>query len=80
VPPLHWALPWALVFYASVVVLETLRAGGRIGILGRLRLLAIFPAMHVAHGTGFGVGLVGYALRPNWSARPDLAAPSAGQD
>ncbi len=79
VPPLHWALPWALVFYGSVVVLETLRARGSLGVLGRLRLLAIFPAMHVAHGTGFGVGLVGYALRPNWVARPELdAAPSPG--
>ena len=72
VPPLRWAFPWALVSYGSVLVLETLRARGSLGLLGRLRVLAIFPAMHVTHGAGFGTGLIAYALRRNWAARPVL--------
>ena len=78
VPPLWALLPWALLSYGSVVLLETFRAGGALGPLGRLRMAAIFPVMHAAHGVGFGTGLVVYGLRPNWGARSVVdAGPTA---
>jgi hypothetical protein len=29
---------------------------------------AIFPTLHLAHGIGFGTGLIKYALAPDWSS------------
>ena len=37
---------------------------------------AIFPVLHVAHGTGFAAGLLRYLRNPDWSP-PELLPPRA---
>ena len=36
---------------------------------------AIFPVLHASHGAGFAVGLVSYALKPDWSTEPEPLEP-----
>jgi succinoglycan biosynthesis protein ExoA len=38
-------------------------------------VLAIFPALHLAHGMGFALGLVQYGLAPDWPLDPLLLPP-----
>jgi len=54
------------VLYAVATLAEALRVGWRDG--WRVCLLAwpVFPTMLVAHGVGFGVGLLRYSLAPDW--------------
>jgi cellulose synthase/poly-beta-1,6-N-acetylglucosamine synthase-like glycosyltransferase len=72
--PLHGLTPWAIGAYAALALAEAVRVGRRGGLGQVLTVWAIFPVLHVAHGLGFGAGLVHYARRPDW-AEPELLPP-----
>jgi len=52
--------------YAAATLGEAIRVGRREGLHVVLLVWTVFPTMHAAHGTGFGVGLARYAFRPDW--------------
>jgi hypothetical protein len=54
------------VLYAAATLVEAIRVGRREGLRVVLLVWAVFPTMHAAHGTGFGVGLARYSFRPDW--------------
>lgn len=56
--------------YGAVSSLEALRVCRRHGLRYAPVVALIFPVLHVSHGVGFGVGLVQYALRPDWTEEP----------
>jgi glycosyltransferase involved in cell wall biosynthesis len=71
-------------FVAAIVVPRLAAAGALAYVLGtgveavrqsrRLNAASVvtwlaFPAMHVSHALGFGVGLVRFLLKPNWQGR-----------
>jgi glycosyltransferase involved in cell wall biosynthesis len=66
VPGLRRFAPIAFGAYGAAVVVEAARVSARHGALLAPAVAAIFPVLHVSHGIGFGVGLVTYALRPDW--------------
>lgn len=53
--------------YAGVTFAEALRVGWRDGLPSAIRAWGVFPTLHLAHATGFGVGLIRYALARDWS-------------
>lgn len=62
----------ALLLYAGTITVGAVLAARRGESVGLAWLLmVIFPAMHVAHGAGFGVGLV----RHGWGLRPPRGEP-----
>ncbi len=61
--------------YLCVTGIEALRLGLPVGAWAPPLVWAIFPTLHVSHGVGFGVGLVRYALRPDWPSSPEYLAP-----
>lgn len=68
-PALHPVAPFAFGAYGVATLAETLRVSLRHGVALAPAVAAIFPVLHVSHGVGFGVGLVQYALAPDWSER-----------
>ncbi|MBK6695355.1 MAG: glycosyltransferase family 2 protein [Myxococcales bacterium] len=64
--------------YALATGAEAVRVGRRAGPLAIPLVWAIFPTLHVSHGAGFAVGLVTYALKPDWS--PEAASLSPRDD
>lgn len=64
----------SLAAYALATGAEAVRVGRSEGLLAVPVVWAIFPVLHACHGAGFGVGLVRYALRPDW-AEPERLAP-----
>ena len=60
--------PFAFGLYGTATVVEALRVSRRHGFSLAPAVAAIFPLLHVSHGVGFGVGLVQYALNPDWAA------------
>jgi glycosyltransferase involved in cell wall biosynthesis len=69
VPPLQALAPFAFGGYGAASALEALRVSWKHGLELAPAVAAIFPVLHVSHGVGFGVGLVTYALAPDWSER-----------
>jgi hypothetical protein len=68
--------PFLFGAFAALTGAEALRVG-RTGGLGRvLTVWAIFPVLYLAHGVGFGAGLVRYGLRPDW-IEPERLPPRA---
>jgi len=61
--------PFAFGAYGALCAVEALRVSRRHGWTLAPAVAAIFPVLHVSHGIGFGVGLVKYALKPDWSAQ-----------
>jgi glycosyltransferase involved in cell wall biosynthesis len=60
--------PFVFGAYGAACAVEAVRVSRRHGLLLASPVVAaIFPVLHVSHGVGFGVGLVRYALRPDWS-------------
>jgi hypothetical protein len=57
----------SVVAYLLATGSEAVRVGRREGGAAVPVVWAIFPVLHASHGAGFGVGLVKYALRPDWS-------------
>lgn len=60
--------PLVFGLYGAAVVVEAVRVTTKRGIHLAPIVAAIFPVLHVSHGVGFGVGLVHYALHPDWDA------------
>lgn len=58
--------PLAFGAYGAMCAAEALRVSWRHGLSLAPAVAAIFPVLHVSHGVGFGVGLVRYALAPDW--------------
>lgn len=58
--------PLALAAYALVTGAAAVRVGRREGIVTVPVAWAAYPVMHLAHGVGFGAGLVRWAVRPDW--------------
>jgi hypothetical protein len=52
--------------YAVATLAEAARVGRRDGWRVSLLTWAVFPVLLVAHGAGFGVGLLRYSLAPDW--------------
>jgi succinoglycan biosynthesis protein ExoA len=66
--------PFAFGAYGALAVVEALRVSRRHGWTLAPAVAAIFPVLHLSHGIGFGVGLVKYALAPDWRVH----APATG--
>lgn len=74
IPALRPLFPWAIILYAVGVAAEAIRVT-KAGAMRLTPLVAlIFPVLHVSHGLGFGVGLVRFALRPDWGPVERLEA------
>jgi succinoglycan biosynthesis protein ExoA len=67
VPSLRKLAPLGFGLYGLAAVVEAVRVSRRDSLALAPAIAAIFPVLHVAHGVGFGVGLLRYALRPDWS-------------
>ena len=67
--PIGWAAAGAAL-YAALTALEALRIGRA---QGPLRVWAIFPVLHLAHGLGFGAGLFRSLLHPDWEPNETLS-------
>jgi len=65
----------SLAAYALATGVEAVRVGRSEGLAAVAVVWAIFPVLHSCHGAGFGVGLVRYALWPDW-AEPERLAPT----
>jgi cellulose synthase/poly-beta-1,6-N-acetylglucosamine synthase-like glycosyltransferase len=70
--------PWqvgalSLAGYALATGAEAIRVGRTEGLAAIPVVWAVFPVIHVAHGTGFGAGLVRYLLKPDWKSPERLA-------
>lgn len=60
--------PLAAAGYALMTGAAAVRVGQREGLATIPFAWAAYPVMHVAHGVGFGAGLVRALARPDWSA------------
>ncbi len=69
VPSFRRFVPLAFGLYGAAAVVEAIRVSRRHGLALAPAVAVIFPVLHVAHGLGFGAGLVRYALYPDWSDR-----------
>ncbi len=58
--------PLAFGAYGALVTMEALRVSRRHGWTLAPAVAAIFPVLHLSHGVGFGIGLVQYAIKPDW--------------
>jgi succinoglycan biosynthesis protein ExoA len=66
------AAPWqisgpSLAAYALATGAEAVRVGRSEGLAAIPVVWAIFPVLHASHGAGFAIGLVKYALKPDWT-------------
>ena len=67
--------PFALAAYALVTGAAAVRVARGEGIATIPIAWAAFPVMHVAHGAGFGAGLVRALVRPDWGPAARLDDP-----
>jgi succinoglycan biosynthesis protein ExoA len=65
--------PLSFAAYALVTGAEAVRVTRGAPLRETVTAWAIFPVLHVAHGTGFAVGLAHYALHPDWAPAEKLA-------
>jgi glycosyltransferase involved in cell wall biosynthesis len=61
----------ALGAYLFLCAIEAIRVGRRAGPTAIPLVAAIFPVLHLAHASGFAVGLARYLARPDWE-RPAI--------
>ncbi len=69
--------PWyigglSVAAYALATGAEAVRVGREEGALAIPVIWAIFPVLHASHAGGFAMGLVKYALRPDWAGAERL--------
>jgi cellulose synthase/poly-beta-1,6-N-acetylglucosamine synthase-like glycosyltransferase len=69
--PLTWGL---FAFYGAATGAEAVRVSRGRPPARAWEVWPLFPALHLSHGVGMAVGLVRYALRPDWTA-PELLSP-----
>lgn len=62
--------------YGAAVIVEAVRVGRSEGARVVPVVAAIFPTLHLAHGTGFLLGLARYALAPDWHEAETSPLPS----
>jgi cellulose synthase/poly-beta-1,6-N-acetylglucosamine synthase-like glycosyltransferase len=67
--------PFALAAYALVTGAAAVRVARAEGFATIPIAWAAYPVMHVAHGAGFGAGLVRAIVRPDWGPAPRLDDP-----
>jgi succinoglycan biosynthesis protein ExoA len=67
--------PFALAAYALVTGAAAVRVARGEGIVTIPIAWAAYPVMHLAHGVGFGSGLVRAVVRPNWQPTPRIEDP-----
>jgi GT2 family glycosyltransferase len=67
IPGLRRIAHWAFAAYFLAILAEALRVAGKAGGGAILLVIFIFPLLHLAHGLGFGAGLIRFAIRPDWS-------------
>jgi succinoglycan biosynthesis protein ExoA len=70
-PDLRPLAPWLLGAYLAITGAEALRVGREEGPFAVPLVWAMFPVMHVSHGTGFARGLCRYLLTPDWRRSPE---------
>ena len=66
----------AFAMYGAGVLAEAIRVGRRER-ASIPTIAAIFPTLHVAHGTGFLIGLVRYGVSPDWTDEAKLQPRNA---
>jgi len=64
--PVQPFTPFAFGTYALATLAEATRVGRKVGARAIPVIWAIFPVLHASHGAGFAVGLVQYAIKPDW--------------
>ena len=67
--------PFALAAYALVTGAAAVKVARREGAAILPIAWAAYPVMHVAHGVGFGAGLVRALVRPDWGPAPRIGDP-----
>ncbi|MDB4935299.1 MAG: Succinoglycan biosynthesis protein ExoA [Labilithrix sp.] len=67
--------PFALAAYALVTGAAAVRVARGEGFATIPIAWAAYPVMHVAHGVGFGAGLVRALVRPDWGPAPRIGEP-----
>lgn len=67
--------PFALAAYALVTGAAAVRVARGEGFVTIPIAWAAFPVMHLAHGVGFGSGLVKALVRPDWAPAPRIEDP-----
>lgn len=67
--------PFALAAYALVTGAAAVKVARGEGIVTIPIAWAAYPVMHVAHGVGFGSGLVRALVRPDWAPAPRIEEP-----
>jgi succinoglycan biosynthesis protein ExoA len=67
--------PFALAAYALVTGAAAVRVARGEGFVTMPIAWAAYPIMHLAHGVGFGSGLVRAVVRPDWGPPPRLDEP-----
>lgn len=67
--------PLAAAAYALVTGAAAVRVGRREGLVTIPIAWAAYPVMHVAHGVGFGAGLVRAVVKPDWSEPERIEEP-----
>ena len=78
--PLLWpALPAAAATYALATGAEAIRVGRAVGASAIPTVWAVFPVLHLAHGTGFAAGLWQYLRSPDWPDEPERIGPRKAQ-
>ncbi len=74
--PWHPFLVPALALYGAGCAIEGARVARKHGLHLAPVVASIFPILHVAHGVGFGAGLVKYLLAPDWQADHEASRKS----
>jgi hypothetical protein len=72
--PLLWPIaPAAFATYALATGAEAVRVSHKAGLgVAAIPLVwAMFPVLHLSHGSGFAAGLVQYLRKPDWPAEPE---------
>jgi GT2 family glycosyltransferase len=67
--------PIALGVYALVTGAAAVRVARGEGLVTIPIAWAAYPVMHLAHGVGFGTGLVRAIVRPDWAPNPRMGDP-----
>lgn len=71
--------PLAAAAYALVTGAAAVRVGRSEGMITIPIAWAAYPVMHVAHGVGFGAGVVRALVKPDWPATETLEDSSEGE-
>ena len=67
--------PFAIAGYALLTGAAAVRVSRGEGFVTIPIAWAAYPVMHLAHGVGFGTGLVRALARPDWGPEPRMTDP-----